>query len=66
VAVVVSHVLDLKVEPGPLAVLAVVLSGISLSVAAFHLLRLGAARRFGATRIPTNLIELHLEAANRR
>ncbi len=66
VAVVVSHVSDLKVEPGPLAVLAVVGSGISLSAAAFHLLRLGAARRFRTSEIPSKLIELHLEAANRR
>jgi glycoside/pentoside/hexuronide:cation symporter, GPH family len=66
VAIVVSHVSDLKVEPGPLAVLAVVGSGISLSAAAFHLLRLGAARRFRTTEIPSKLIELHLEAANRR
>jgi len=47
-------------------VLAVVFSGLASSVAVFHLLRLGAARRFGTSAIPRKLIELHLEAVSRR
>jgi hypothetical protein len=62
----VRHVSDLHVEPGPVAVLAVVLSGVSLSATAFHLMRLGAARRFAAHAIPPKEIELHLESTGYR
>jgi len=63
---VVRHVSDLHVEPGPLAVLAVVVSGVSLSATAFHLMRLGAARRFAAHAVPAKLVETHLAIAGYR
>jgi GPH family glycoside/pentoside/hexuronide:cation symporter len=63
---VLQHVSDVNVEPGPLAVLAVVVSGFSLAVATFHLLRTRAARHFRESRIPNQLIELHLATAPRR
>jgi GPH family glycoside/pentoside/hexuronide:cation symporter len=66
VVFVVRNASDLKTEPGPLAVLAVVFSGLSLSAAAFHLLRLGAARRFRASAVPRRLVELHLDSLKRR
>jgi len=64
-ALYVVHHLN-EAEAGPVAVLAVVFSGLASSVAVFHLLRLGAARRFGTSAIPRKLIELHLEAVSRR
>jgi GPH family glycoside/pentoside/hexuronide:cation symporter len=54
-----------EAEAGALVVLAVVFSGLASSAAAFHLLRLGAARRFRATAVPRKLIELHLEGGGR-
>jgi hypothetical protein len=54
-----------EAEAGALVVLAVVFSGLASSAATFHLLRLGAARRFRATAVPRKLIELHLEGGGR-
>ncbi len=51
----------LPAEPGPQAVLGVVVSGFSLSLVGFHGLRLRAARRFDASRFPESRLRAHLD-----
>lgn len=54
---------NLADDPGPVGVLAIVLAGFALAVAAFHLLRLGAAHRLAAGAVPSDVVRRHLGSA---
>ena len=57
---VAANVRDLSVQPGALAVIAVVVSGMSLAGFGFHALRLGPARRLAAEPPDPVLVDAHL------
>jgi hypothetical protein len=57
---VASKVTSLEVDPGPIPVLAIVISGFAFAVGVFHLLRIRAARQLAGGSVATNVVRAHL------
>jgi glycoside/pentoside/hexuronide:cation symporter, GPH family len=57
---VVHRVGSLSKDPGALTSVIVVAAGLALAIFAFHLMRLGPARRLAAGEIPTDVVRAHL------
>jgi len=51
-------------NPGPLAVIAIVVAGFALTVFVFHLSRIGPALRLRRAQIPEAMIRAHLAHVN--
>ncbi len=58
---VATQLAGLRAEPGPPAVLGVVVCGFAFSMLVFHLLRLRAALRFDPDRFPASRLRAHLD-----
>jgi GPH family glycoside/pentoside/hexuronide:cation symporter len=56
----VARIADLDVEPGPLAVIAVVVSGLALTALLFHILRIRPARKMARAAVAPAVVEAHL------
>jgi len=63
--IAITHVQDLRSDPGTLPVLGVVASGFCAALAAFHVSRLRAARTLALGSIPPEKIRAHLQAHDR-
>ena len=59
-ALVAIKVTSLEIDPGPIPVLAIVISGFAFAVGVFHLLRVRAARQLAAGTIPMEIVRTHL------
>ena len=57
-----SEISSVDAEPGVVAVVAVVVAGLSLTAFFFHALRLRPARRLARAPIQTDTVRRHLEA----
>jgi len=57
---VVTKVTSLEVDPGPIPVLAIVISGFAFAVGVFHLLRVRAARQLAGGSITIAVVRAHL------
>lgn len=57
---VASKVTSLEVDPGPIPVLAIVISGFAFAVGVFHLLRVRAAGQLAAGTVPNDVVRAHL------
>ena len=62
VVFVLGAIADEKREPGPMAVIAVVLAGFSLSALIYHAIRLSAANRMRHKPVTLDLVRAHLQA----
>ena len=58
---VAGKVTTLGVDPGPIPVLAIVISGFAFAVGVFHLLRIGAARQLAAGTVSNDVVRAHLD-----
>jgi len=63
VAIAASRVTSFEVDPGPVAVLAVVAAGFAFAVCVFHLLRLAPARQLAAGAVRRDVVQAHLRRA---
>src|SRR5208283_3897162 len=57
---VLRHVHSLSTDPGGLTSVIVVAAGLALAIFAFHLMRLGPARRLAAGEVPAEVVRAHL------
>jgi hypothetical protein len=55
-----SRITTLQVDPGPIAVLAVVTAGFAFAVCVFHLLRLRPARELAGGAVSADVVQAHL------
>lgn len=60
VLIALTRISSLQVDPGPVAVLAVVTAGFAFAVCVFHLLRLRPARELANGSVPAEVVEAHL------
>ncbi|MFQ5665656.1 MAG: MFS transporter [Candidatus Binatia bacterium] len=60
VLVVINRVTTLEAEPGPVSVLAIVVSGFALALFLFHLMRLRSARELAAGAVSDEAVRAHL------
>jgi glycoside/pentoside/hexuronide:cation symporter, GPH family len=57
---VLHRVGSLRTDPGAMTSVIVVLAGLALTIFAFHLMRLGPARRLAAGQVPADVVRAHL------